>query len=198
MELDESLRRGPVSVLEDWGNSPGWMREGRLLVRRGGKFVLAPIKPGPGTYVQRVHRHLEKGPSAGVGRQLPAREKLFTLSTRKELLPPHRGSGRGSGAHQTRARNLRVHRQGPRPSSFVTPCIATSFSPSVSRSARTRLFSERNKTAGRLFSTSGSTPAPNLPAADSASMFLAAIKSPYAKSPSRRRAASLLFSNGGP
>ena len=51
MELDESLRRGPVSVLEDWGNSPGWMREGRLLVRCGGKFVLAPIKPGPGTYV---------------------------------------------------------------------------------------------------------------------------------------------------
>ena len=52
MEIDESLRRRePISALEDWGNSPGWMREGRLLVRRGGKFVLAPIKPGPGTYV---------------------------------------------------------------------------------------------------------------------------------------------------
>ena len=51
MELAESLRRRPVSVLEDWANSPGWMREGRLLVRRGGNFVLAPIKPGPGTYV---------------------------------------------------------------------------------------------------------------------------------------------------
>ena len=51
MELDQSQRRRePVSALEEWGKGRGWMREGPLLVRRGGKFVLAPIKPGPGTY----------------------------------------------------------------------------------------------------------------------------------------------------
>ncbi len=51
MELDQSKRRQePVSALEEWGKGRGWMREGPLLVRRGGKFVLAPIKPGPGTY----------------------------------------------------------------------------------------------------------------------------------------------------
>ena len=50
MELDESQSREPISALEEWGKGGGWMREGPLLVRRGGKFVLAPIKPGPGTY----------------------------------------------------------------------------------------------------------------------------------------------------
>ncbi len=51
MELDQSQgRQEPVSALEEWGKGRGWMREGPLLVRRGGNFVLAPIKPGPGTY----------------------------------------------------------------------------------------------------------------------------------------------------
>ena len=51
MERDQSpRRREPVSALEEWGKGRGWMREGPLLVRRGGNFVLAPIEPGPGTY----------------------------------------------------------------------------------------------------------------------------------------------------
>ena len=50
MELDDSQSREPISALEEWGKGRGWMREGPLLVRRGGKFVLAPINPGPGTY----------------------------------------------------------------------------------------------------------------------------------------------------
>ena len=50
MELDDSQSREPISALEEWGKGRGWMREGQLLVRRGGKFVLAPINPGPGTY----------------------------------------------------------------------------------------------------------------------------------------------------
>ena len=40
----------PSLVLEDWEKSGGWVREGDLLVRRGGKFALAPAEPGAGTY----------------------------------------------------------------------------------------------------------------------------------------------------
>ena len=40
----------PSLALEDWDKSGGWVREGDVLVRRGGKFALAPVKPGAGTY----------------------------------------------------------------------------------------------------------------------------------------------------
>ena len=40
----------PSLALADWEKSGGWVREGDLLVRRGGKFALAPAEPGAGTY----------------------------------------------------------------------------------------------------------------------------------------------------
>jgi hypothetical protein len=38
-------------ALADWEKAGGWTREGTILIRRGGDFVLAPVKVAPGTIV---------------------------------------------------------------------------------------------------------------------------------------------------
>jgi hypothetical protein len=45
--------------LDDWAKAGGWRREGDLLIRRGGDFVLAPRELGAGTYT--FTALLEKG-----------------------------------------------------------------------------------------------------------------------------------------
>jgi len=41
---------GPTFQLSDWEKAGGWLREGNLLLRRGGNQYLAPVEPAPGVY----------------------------------------------------------------------------------------------------------------------------------------------------
>ena len=70
MDLDESQRRRePISALEDWGKSPGWMREGTAVGPPRGEVRFGAHQTRSRNV--RVHRHPEEGPPAGVGCPLP-------------------------------------------------------------------------------------------------------------------------------
>jgi hypothetical protein len=47
----------PIFTLANWESMGGWSREGNLLVRRGGNFVLAPVLPRNGVYEFTVAEH---------------------------------------------------------------------------------------------------------------------------------------------